>query len=103
MHESPSHNNDGDLVNLTENDRARIVQGIHDLDALLLTCRDTGLEREMRRVRHHMADELAAGRRLPIGEDTGAWHDYEILPRSAEAGGGWKLRLLTDGVEVGGA
>lgn len=102
MHASPSHDDDGDLVTLTENDRARIVQEIHDLDALLLTCRDTGLWREMTRVRRHLADELAAGRRLSIGEDTSAWHDYEILPRSAEAGGGWKLRLLTDGVEVGG-
>ena len=27
---------------------------------------------------------------------------YEILPRSVEVGSGWRLRLLEDGVEVGG-
>jgi len=27
---------------------------------------------------------------------------YEILPRPAHLGGGWRLRLLEDGVEVGG-
>jgi hypothetical protein len=27
---------------------------------------------------------------------------YEISPRPAELGGGWQLRLLKDGVEVGG-
>ncbi len=27
---------------------------------------------------------------------------YEILPRPVDLGGGWRLRLLEDGVEVGG-
>jgi hypothetical protein len=27
---------------------------------------------------------------------------YEITPRPDELGGGWRLRLLEDGVEVGG-
>lgn len=27
---------------------------------------------------------------------------YEITPRPVELGGGWRLRLLADGVEVGG-
>ena len=27
---------------------------------------------------------------------------YEITPRPVELGGGWRLRLLEDGVEVGG-
>lgn len=27
---------------------------------------------------------------------------YEILPRPVELGGGWRLRLLEDGEEVGG-
>lgn len=27
---------------------------------------------------------------------------YQIDPRPAELGGGWRLRLLEDGVEVGG-
>jgi hypothetical protein len=29
-------------------------------------------------------------------------YTYEILPRLVELGGGWRLRLLEDGVEVGG-
>jgi hypothetical protein len=29
-------------------------------------------------------------------------YGYEISPRPAELGGGWQLRLLQDGVEVGG-
>ena len=28
--------------------------------------------------------------------------NYEITPRPVELGGGWRLRLLEDGVEVGG-
>jgi hypothetical protein len=29
-------------------------------------------------------------------------YSYEINPRPVELGGGWRLRLLEDGVEVGG-
>lgn len=29
-------------------------------------------------------------------------HSYEITPRPVELGGGWRLHLLEDGVEVGG-
>lgn len=29
-------------------------------------------------------------------------YSYEILPRPVELGSGWRLRLLEDGVEVGG-
>lgn len=29
-------------------------------------------------------------------------YSYEITSRSAELGGGWRLRLLKDNVEVGG-
>jgi hypothetical protein len=29
-------------------------------------------------------------------------YTYDITPRSAELGGGWRLQLLEDGVEVGG-
>jgi hypothetical protein len=29
-------------------------------------------------------------------------YTYEINPRAAELGGGWKLRLLEDGEEMGG-
>ncbi len=29
-------------------------------------------------------------------------YGYEIIPRPADLGGGWRLRLLEDGVEVGG-
>jgi len=30
-------------------------------------------------------------------------HSYEITPRPAELGGGWRLQLLEDGAEVGGS
>jgi hypothetical protein len=29
-------------------------------------------------------------------------YSYEVTPRPAELGGGWRLRLLEDGEEVGG-
>ena len=29
-------------------------------------------------------------------------YSYEINPRPVELGGGWRLRLLEDGVEMGG-
>jgi hypothetical protein len=29
-------------------------------------------------------------------------YSYEIAPRPVNLGGGWRLRLLEDGVEVGG-
>ena len=29
-------------------------------------------------------------------------YEYTVSPRPAELGGGWKLQLLEDGVEVGG-
>lgn len=29
-------------------------------------------------------------------------YSYEILPRPVELGGGWRLRMLEDGEEVGG-
>jgi hypothetical protein len=91
-------------VTLTAKERENIQRGIEDLDSLLFTCSDSGLWRELTRVRRHLADELAAGRRLPIGEDTSAWYDYEIVPLSAESGFvGWRLRLLRNGVAVGGS
>jgi hypothetical protein len=31
-----------------------------------------------------------------------ATYSYEVHPRPAVLGGGWKLKLLKDGVEVGG-
>jgi hypothetical protein len=37
---------------------------------------------------------------LPPGESTR--YSYEIVPRPTELGGGWRLRLLEDGLEVGG-
>ncbi len=36
------------------------------------------------------------------GGSGGTRCDYEVLPRAPEVGGGWRLRLLQDGVEVGG-
>ena len=29
-------------------------------------------------------------------------YDYKVLPRPLKDGGGWRLQLLEDGVEVGG-
>lgn len=29
-------------------------------------------------------------------------YSYEVIPRPAETGGGWRLRLLEDGEEIGG-
>ena len=29
-------------------------------------------------------------------------HSYQIAPRPTELGGGWRLRLIEDGEEVGG-
>lgn len=103
MNQFHHHGEGGDLVTLTDTDRIYIRSEIDDLDALILTCRDTGLWRELTRVRRHLADELAAGRRLPLGEDTSVWYDYEISPLSTDASvAGWRLRLLRDGVAVGG-
>lgn len=34
--------------------------------------------------------------------DTPVRYDYEIHPRSTQVGGGWQLRLIQDGQEVGG-
>lgn len=103
MNTSHHHDDDGDLAMLTYEDRIYIRAEIDDLDALLLTCRDSGVWRELTRVRRHLSDELAAGRRLPIGEDTSTWYDHEIIPLDTDAGAaGWRLRLLQDGVVVGG-
>jgi hypothetical protein len=38
---------------------------------------------------------------MPV-ENSMTDYSYEIEPRDAELGGGWRLRLLEDGEEVGG-
>lgn len=104
MSQSPHHDPHGGASTLSDTERIYMRAGIDDLDMQLLTCRDTGLWRELTRMRRHMADELAAGRRLPLGDDTSIWYDFEITPLLAEEGAvGWKLRLLQDGVAVGGS
>jgi hypothetical protein len=51
-------------------------------------------------LRQHRLAELEAGHRLPVLNQR-TWYDYEITPRAPELGGGWQLRLLEDGAEVG--
>jgi hypothetical protein len=97
-----THDEDGDLIVLTDEDKAHIQEEITQADILLLSCRDTGIWRELMRLRLHLVAELTAGHRLPIEDDTSTWYDYEIIPRAPELGGGWRLRLLEDGQEVGG-
>lgn len=93
---------DGDSIVLTDDDRAHIEDEIAQLDAELVQCHDGALFREKRHRRAHLAGELLAGQRLPLPEDNSTWYDHAIVPREAELGGGWRLHLLKDGVEVGG-
>ena len=44
-------------------------------------------------------DDLLA---MVSGEPTTTEYDYEITPRTLGLGGGWNLRLLENGEEVGG-
>lgn len=96
------HDHDGDSMVLTDDDRAHIEEEIAQLDAELLQCHDGALFREKRHRREHLASELVVGRRLPLPEDNSTWYDHSIVPREAKLGGGWRLHLLQDGVEVGG-
>lgn len=93
---------DGDSTALSEYDRAHIEAEIAQLDAELVQCRDSALFRDMRHRRAHLAGELVVGRRLPLPNDNSTWYDHAIVPREADLGGGWRLYLLKDGVEVGG-
>lgn len=103
MPRSHHHRKHDEDTALTDDDRIAMRAEIDDLGTLLLTCQDTGLIRELERARRHLADELEAGRRLPVGQDTSIWYDYEIAPLSDYTGAaGWKLRLLRDGLVVGG-
>jgi hypothetical protein len=89
-------------MGLSEADTAKRQEDIDHIDILLKTCHDSGLWRELRRVRRHMLAELAAGTELPQTPDASTVYDFDILPRTDEPGGGWTLRLLEDGKEVGG-
>jgi hypothetical protein len=46
--------------------------------------------------------QVIAGARENVARSRALIHIYEILPRPAELGGGWRLRLLEKGEEVGG-
>lgn len=93
---------DGDAIILTAEEKMLVEEEIHNLDSELVKCRANDKWRELHRQRRHLVLELAAGRRLPLSDDRDIQYDYEILPLKAEAGGGWRLRLLQDGEEVGG-
>ena len=96
------HDHDGDNTALTDDDRAHITAEVAQLDAELMQCRETPLFRDIRHRRTHLAAELMAGRRLPLLDDDSTWYDFQIVPREADLGGGWRLYLLKDGLEVGG-
>ena len=46
--------------------------------------------------------KLIAAAREDVARSRALVYTYEILPRLAELGGGWRLRLLERGQEVGG-
>lgn len=96
------YDDDGDSIVLTEDDRAHIKDEIGQLDAELVHCRDSSLFRDIRHRRTHLASELMTGRRIPMPEDNSTWYDFQIVPREAELGGGWRLYRLRNGREVGG-
>lgn len=94
---------DGDAIELTADD----IAALQDEQAALsdeLPESGKAKWRELQRQLHHIGKELAAGRRLPIEDeyDPGERYSYEISPRRPELGGGWRLRLLDHGQEVGG-
>jgi hypothetical protein len=89
---------------LTEEHRYAIEEGIKVIDFELGRC---GPEHagELNRKRAHLVAELAAGYRLPPNEDEEVNMDcysYTVEPRPDHLGGGWRLRLIEDGQEVGG-
>lgn len=96
------HDDDGDSILLTDDDRAHIEEEIAQLDSELAQCRDNALFREKRHRRAHLAGELVVGHRLDLHAGDSTWYDHAIEPRKAELGGGWRLYLFHDGVEVGG-
>lgn len=96
------YDDDGNSTILTDEDRTHITAEIAQLDAELMQCRESPLFRDIRQRRTHLVDELEAGRRLSLPEDNRTWYDFQILPRQADLGGGWRLCLLKDGVEAGG-
>jgi hypothetical protein len=55
----------------------------------------------LQRLRDHRVAELSACKHLPIPVTFNPGYDYEILACTAELGGGWQLRFLQDGKDVG--
>src|SRR5471032_686814 len=86
---------------LTDEDRQNIVEEMAAIDAERLTVTDLSMLRELGRRQRHLANELQAGHRLPMSKIIERY-DFEIVPRKAELGGGWRLYLIEDGKEVGG-
>lgn len=95
------YDEDGDDTMLTDEDREHIAAEIESHNAELMKTGDLAVIRELGRRKRHLADELAMGRRLQLEEHVGRY-DYEIVPRAADLGGGWRLYLIDNGVDVGG-
>lgn len=96
------YDHDGEDTALTDDDRYEIEEEIRCIDfELERACNAPDWVREVSFRRRHLQAELAAGRRLPM-EEAQEYYDYSIVRRADEIGGGWQLRLLEDGKEVGG-
>lgn len=101
MTEQHEYDHDGDSTVLTDDDRAHIAEEMASIDAELLTVPELTVIRELGRRQRLLAAELQIGHRLEM-EDSHERYDFEIIPRAAELGGGWRLYLIADGIEVGG-
>lgn len=97
-----NNDHDGDDSLLTQEDRQSIEEEVRSIGAELdQACIAPGWASELSNRRRHLLAELAAGHRLPM-DDKLDFYDYVLQPREVHLGGGWKLRLLEDGQEVGG-
>lgn len=93
------YDDDGDCIILSEVEKAQLLSDIEDIDQRLRDSHDSGLWRALKHERRQLVAEVAAGRRLPVLDEE-TFYDHEIIETMA---GGWQLRLLEDGKQVGEA